>query len=600
MSFKHKKHSLKWRLIISFFFLVIIPTSTIGFFSYNSSYKAIEKKMSVYSYQVMLQTMKNLDLILGNVQDISLQIISTRSVQQLLKEVETADLEEYVEASNNLNNLLKNTISARQEIIGVNILMKNIDCVFVSGESLIDEGQYKTDKIYTKAIEKDSEPVWTGTYENPNSMATYTNIATLSRKIIDVTTGEELGVLVLGVKEFALADTFSYLDLGPNGFTFVVDGNGRVISDLNKRSLATYSEYPFVYDIIKKRNDTSAFSEYVGDEKVLVTYSKSHRTDWYMIGVVPYHYLMEEIEDIGLFTQRLTLLFLVISLGIGLLISYSVFRPIKHLEEDMQKVENGDLTIRSNIKGKNEVAKLALGFNSMIERIDILIKKNYESQLMKQEAQINALQAQINPHFLYNTLAVIDGMALKSGQSDIAEVSQVLGDIFRYSTSGNELATIEEELIQTGKYLKIHKFRKGNKLTFDIDMDPAVKHYLLPKLLIQPLVENAINHGVDKKKDGGHIRIEAKGYKDKIKLNINDDGIGMDEKALVALRERVHQEEDLKIYWNNKGEHHIGLANVNNRIKNHYGEAYGLQINSKETLGTFIEITIPRQDGNNA
>lgn len=600
MSFKHKRHSLKWRLIISFFLLVIIPTSTIGLFSYNSSYKAIEKKMSVYSYQVMLQTIKNLDLILGNVQDISLQIISTRSVQKLLKEAEIKEPENFIEVSNSLNNLLKNTISSRQEIIGVNILMKNIDHVFVCGEPLVDIGEYKQNTIYTRAIEKDSELVWTGTYENPNSIATYTNIATLSRKIIDVTTGEELGVLVLGVKEFALADTFSYLDLGPNGFTFVVDEKGKVISDLNKRNLSTYSKHPFIYDIVENKNDISAFPEYVDHEKVLVTYSKSQRTGWYMVGVVPYHYLTQEIESIGKLTQRLTLIFLVISLGIGLLISYSVFRPIKRLEEDMQKVKNGDLTIRSNITGENEVAKLALGFNSMIEQIDVLIKKNYESQLMKQEAQISALQSQINPHFLYNTLAVIDGMALKNGQTDIAEVSQVLGDIFRYSTGGNELATIEEELIQTGKYLQIYKFRKGHKLTFDIHIDPEVKDYLLPKLLIQPLVENAIIHGIDEKRDGGHIRIEAKGYKDKIKLNINDDGIGMDEEALNTLREKVIKEENLRTYWHNKGEHHIGLANVNNRIKNHYGEAYGLQINSKKTLGTFIEITIPRQDRNNA
>lgn len=192
MAFKYKRHSLKWRLIISFFLLVIIPTSTIGVFSYNSSYKAIEKKMSTYSYQVMLQTMKNFDMLLGNVQDISLQIISTKSIQQLLKEAETTNPENFTEVRSSLNNLLKNTISARQEIIGVNILMKEIDYVFVSGEPLVDIEHYKMDQIYTKAIEKDSEPVWTDTYENPNSIATYTNISTLSRKIIDVSTGIKL------------------------------------------------------------------------------------------------------------------------------------------------------------------------------------------------------------------------------------------------------------------------------------------------------------------------------------------------------------------------------------------------------------------------
>ncbi len=596
MSFTQKRHSLKWRLIISFFLLVIIPTTTIGIYSYISSYRAIEAKIGVYSYQIMLQTINNLDRILSNVEDISLQIVSTRSIQNLLEKVKSADEVELTSIDSDLNNLLKNTISSRNEIIGANILMKDIDYVFVFGEPLIDISRYKYSDLYNTALQEDGRPFWVSTYENINPVVTYTNVTTFARKIIDVNTGEELGVLLLGVKEFAIADTYSYLDLGPNGFTFIVDREGRVVSDLNKRKLTEFSGYPFVYSIITDTMMKSVFSEYIEKEKVLVTYAKSNKASWFMISVVPYQYLIKEIEETGRLTLRLGLLFLGTALIIGLIISYSVFRPIEELEKDMQKIENGDLTVRTHVSGRNEIAKLAQGFNTMIDRIEKLITRNYETQLMKQEAQISALQSQINPHFLYNTLAVIDGMALKNSQRDIAEVSQLLADIFRYSTSGTEMATIEEELLQTKKYLQIQKYRKGTKLSFDIMKFDGVKDNLLPKLIIQPIVENAIVHGIDKKRAGGHIIIEIKANKDKILIIINDNGVGMDDETLDRLRNSMKEKENMEHYWSNKVSHHIGLINVNNRIKSYYGDDFGIEIISKKNYGTYIEISIPRCD----
>ncbi len=250
-------------------------------------------------------------------------------------------------------------------------------------------------------------------------------------------------------------------------------------------------------------------------------------------------------------------------------------------------------------KEKNEITRLAIGFNSMIDRIEKLITKNYESQLMKQEAQISALQSQINPHFLYNTLAVIDGMALKNDQKEIAEVSELLGDIFRYSTSGLETATISDELAQTRKYLQIQQYRKKDNLEFEIIADESVGDNVVPKLLLQPIVENAIIHGLDMRRGLGRISVEVKAKEETIIIAINDNGMGMDEETLNTLVKSLEIEEDMQYYFGDRKIKSIGLSNVHNRIRNYFGPDYGMSLSSRKKYGTFVELRLPRIDNDN-
>ncbi len=175
---------------------------------------------------------------------------------------------------------------------------------------MIEESRYKESSQYQTVMLDDSGPLWQSTYANTNPIVTYTNIATLSRKIIDVSSGKELGVLVLGIKEFAIADTYTYMDLGPNGFTFIIDSKGKVVSDLNKTLVTDFAPYPFVYNLIKDESVASTFAADFAGEKVLVTHTNSQKNDWKMISVVPYSYLIKEIQGSGILTLRLPLFLL--------------------------------------------------------------------------------------------------------------------------------------------------------------------------------------------------------------------------------------------------------------------------------------------------
>lgn len=225
----------------------------------------------------------------------------------------------------------------------------------------------------------------------------------------------------------------------------------------------------------------------------------------------------------------------------------------------------------------------------MLKRINQLIDRVYEAEILQKDAEIKALQSQINPHFLYNTLSVIDSIATVKQEKEISSITQMLADIFRYSTNGNDVATIDEEVGQLQRYLHIQKTRYGEDLRWQFIIDPNVRDCQIVKLLLQPLVENSVIHGIRKAgtikimilPDGGHLSIA-----------VQDNGAGMKEEELASLIERLETSSN-RLQSKTGGGSHIGLANVCHRIKSFYGEAYGLTIVSSEGLGTKVTITIP-------
>lgn len=584
------QNSLKIRLIFSFFILVTIPSTIIGVFSYLVSYAAIEDKINRYSSQVVMQTANNLEGLLRNVEDISLQIVSLKIIGEHHK-LDEKDTSASLALENQIRGLLGNVISSRNEIVGVNILYEESNKVLVYGEPLVDLETYKTSSIYHSTIQAPSDPFWMRTYKNPNNGVTYTHIATCSRKIIDKDSGDLIGVLVIGVKEFSIADTYSYLDLGPNGYSFIIDKEGYVVSELNKRLLSQHSKDDYIKDIVGNRHKTPVFKTDIKGEEFLVAYSEVSYADWIMISVVPYRYLMQEIRQYGFLTFEISILFVVLATVISLLISYSIFNPVEKLNQNMKEIEKGNLSIRTPIKGQHEIAQLSSRFNKMAEQIDYLINQVYVFKLMKNEAEIHALQAQINPHFLYNTLTVIDGMAMKSGNKDISEVSQLLASIFRYSTSGGDYATLQAEMEQIESYMKLQAIRRDSKFSYLVEIEETVRQYLMPKLLLQPIIENAFVHGIDDQRNNSFIHVKA-GLKDAcIEIVVRDNGCGIDEVELEALNIKLHEVED-QGYWQNNADGHIGIVNVHQRIKNFSGDAYGIRLKSIAGVGTEVVLAM--------
>lgn len=314
-----------------------------------------------------------------------------------------------------------------------------------------------------------------------------------------------------------------------------------------------------------------------------------------------FQYIYYEIKDIqqlrveyqNLFTVMTRFLIigfagiLIIVLLLSYYIPFSITQPIRKLGEVTDQVARGDLTVRSEVHNGMEVSALSDSLNAMIEKINELLEQVTREQIRLRKAEFELLQSQINPHFLYNTLDAIVWLAESGEQKKVVSMVGSLSDFFRTSLNqGKDIISIREELQHVRSYLEIQQVRYQDILQYEIDVPQELYQNLIPKITIQPLVENALYHGIKNKRGQGIIVIKGKKEKDYFVIRIEDNGIGISSERLSQVRERIHHRvsEDNDIY---------GLYNVNERIRLNFGEKYGISIESTYGEGTLVSIILP-------
>lgn len=280
------------------------------------------------------------------------------------------------------------------------------------------------------------------------------------------------------------------------------------------------------------------------------------------------------------------------AVGFSLLFSRVVSKPIVALAEKMRNVTIRDYDVGNATSRSDEIGLLESSFDTMVQRNQELIAQKFQTRIEKRSAQLRALQAQINPHFMYNTLQIIGGMAIKKDAPEIYDVTVELSDIMRYSLSfGKEMVPLREELRYLDSYLSIQNRRFGDRIQIEKDIDAALLDCLIPKLILQPLVENSLEHGLSGK--GGAWCITLKGILENgdIHLTVVDNGMGMDTERLEYIRAEIAKGVENAI----AASAHIGLVNVNSRIRLKYAGNYGVSVESVRGEGTSVEIFMPAQ-----
>ena len=263
----------------------------------------------------------------------------------------------------------------------------------------------------------------------------------------------------------------------------------------------------------------------------------------------------------------------------------------------MYQVGEGDFDIRAATGASDEIGQLTLSFDKMVERTKQLIENVYQSEIYQKEAELNALQAQINPHFLYNTLQTIDMMAEEEGADEISDACQALSKIFRYSINrGQEFVHVQDEIVHIENYMLIQKLRFGGKLEVRYDIQNECRELYIVKLLIQPMVENAVVHGMENVLDKCHVTIRVYRKEDCLYAEVEDNGTGIAPGQLMELNEKLARSAEQKMVHEVdyvKNHRSIGLENTNARIKLYFGQEYGITITSEEGTGTKVCIKLP-------
>ena len=366
-----------------------------------------------------------------------------------------------------------------------------------------------------------------------------------------------------------------------------------VIADTHQNLIyASREEYGLLFE---ENKGTGFFNpgreEIIYDNKTISLYSTLEEGDLQAYFFFDVSQLNNKKDDFQKTVMPVILIVFLIILSASFAFSRSFTRRINILVNKMQKAQSGDLAVTEFIEGKDEIKKLDDHFNLMLYKLNNMVHENYVQKLEKKETQLRNLRLQINPHFLYNTLETIGAIAVINKVYEIAALTEKLGEIFRYSLGRNQkdYVTLKQELLHTQNYIYIQKVRFGDKFEVYYNIDKSVENRGILRFILQPIVENAITHGLVKTKGRGSLEISAYKEQNRLVLKVEDDGIGMTREQTEYLMKHMNDADDQE----EQTQMGIGIKNVNQRIKMVCGNEYGMEINSTLNQGSCFTIYLP-------
>lgn len=563
-------------LMLYFLLLILILLATVGGLQYSWTKRTTEKMVSDSTLETLKQIDKNMHSMLGYVQDISLFIIANNDARTFLKLKERSDII-MTRLYENFSNLTGAAFIASINIYGDNGLKLETEGPSRDLSGGIIAG-------YERRIPKSGYYMLTPTYRRNYQAVGEQYVISFYRQINDINDlTRRLGTLRIDINENTINLLYRNIHLGQTGYVFVVNKEGFVVSHSQKekisRSLRNESYFKPVFD-----GKEGYYRRSIGGRDMLITYYTSADQDLIYVEVIPFAELLKDTMFIGRLSLTVILIASLVALVMSYLIASKVTDPIKKLTGLMQRVERGDLDVVIDIERKDEIGALAASFNSMIGRLKRLIDEVYKTRLKRKEAELKALQAQIDPHFLYNTLDTIYWTSRQENASKSGELVEALAKLFRLSLNkGNEITTIEKEVEHLGSYLFIQKMRYDEEPQIEIAIDPQLYPYHTIKLILQPLVENALYHGIAEIDGPGKIRVTGAEVSGEIVFEVSDNGVGMTD---AKIRE---------IFQESAGDQGgYGLKNVDERIRLYFGERYGIEIDSAPGRGTRVRVRIPK------
>lgn len=579
------------RINMIFLFSILILCAVFVFLgiSIRITRKAVIENSTEYTKQLIGQVKFDIDSYISYMENISTMVVTNMDIREYLSETDLEEDREQILYDRMLSQF-DTILNMREDIYNIAIYGENGRSVLNHGSQSINPNvNVKEMTWYKKAIDADGRRVLSSSHVQNLVYDDYKWVVTLSKAIRTKESGRILGALMVDLNYSSITKLCQNINMGNKGYVFLIDENGEIIYHPKQQLIYTGIRSERISEILSCKQD-HFIAKLDGEEK-LYTMSASEKTGWTVVGVANINELFAGRKETQTIYLESALLLLLGAFVIAVLFSDKLAKPITELKLSMKEVEKGNFDGIEVVKrGEDEIGMLYNSFYAMTEEIQNLMEDKSRSQKEKYRLELRALQAQINPHFMYNTLDSIVWMAEGGNNKEVVIMTSTLGKLLRQSISNEEeFVTIEKEVDYVRSYLIIQKMRYTDQLTFEIDVDTAIYSYKIVKLTLQPLVENAIYHGIKYKETMGKIRITGKETEDGILIQIIDDGIGMEEETLNHIfdkKKRVNK---------NNG---VAVENVNRRLKLYYGDNYGLKYESRLNEGTTVSILLPKEMGN--
>ncbi|MFC4779311.1 sensor histidine kinase [Paenibacillus sp. GCM10023252] len=414
-------------------------------------------------------------------------------------------------------------------------------------------------------------------------------VLTLGKHLYDIKTGTHLGLLFLNVREDRLSSVLEAMKSEPSAEAFIADGGGQVVSSPSKEELLLPIATASTQSWVNAHNRASAIRSIEG-ERMLLAVRSFPQLGWKLVSVTPLRALTTGLEGLQWTLIAIAAICSLAATFAATFLSKRIASPIVELARSMKGFEEGDLDSQLKVGARDEMGYLALGFNEMLRRLRELLDNVKLEQRKKREYELALIQSQIKPHFLYNTLDVIYALSTMGRAADVQRTTKALADFYRVSlSSGRENITLEEEVRNVRDYLAIQHIRYADVFTYELDLPKSIMKTSIVKLTLQPLVENAIYHGLKEQPRMGHLLLRGYQEGNRIVLEVIDDGVGIPPLKLASLLEQPGAEAAAD------SRSSYGLRNVNDRLKLTYGNGYGLVIRSELGEGTVVTVTLPAQ-----
>ena len=580
--------SIRTSMIVSFATLIIFALLTFLVLSLRYTESTVLENSTEYTSQLIGQVNNDIDSYINYMENLSFIVANNTDVRDYLfaenlTEQRKNQLQERITA------LFENVKDTRGDITNIAVIPQTREPLINNGvERLNPYVDVKELSWYQEALKARGEAAISSSHVQNAVQEHYDWVVTLSRYISNRVTPEIGGVFFVDLNYNAIQDLCERISLGNKGYIYILDQSGAIVYHPQQQLIYSGMKQELLSEVMETEE-----SSFLTEDGKLYTISRSEATGWTVVGVSYVSELMAGADSARLVYALMALVLFAAALALAYLLSREITKPIQRLQGSMKEVERGNFDNAAiQVWDDNEIGSLSRSFNIMTEEIQKLMKQSEREQRAKRKYELRVLQSQISPHFLYNTLDSIIWMAEWGKNQEVVTMTSSLARLLRRTISNEqELVTIAEELDCTEAYLTIQKMRYKDKLEYEIELEDGIGREKIVKLVLQPLVENAIYHGIKYKEGRGLIQIRVFCQDDCIVLQVEDDGKGMDEETLAHIFEQ---------HIRDTRSNGVGVNNVNERIRLFYGAEYGLSFKSEPEKGTTATIRIPLgKDGEN-
>lgn len=590
---KLRGHRIFYRLLMMFIFATLLPITFFSIWSYRKNSQVIREKVYDSVNAVLDQFSNQINQKIEKIRNDSIEISYMSEIQDAVMNYKGYNNRELNKLKINVTKEMSTKYAFDNIVAGITLYTLEGEKINVYGESVytINLSETYLEEFLPYLQEKGGKCVFRSVNEkDQEALANLKREAIIVGKAIKQTnTGNTIGYMLLQINENNFSDIYAGMNKNMNARAFILDSEGTVIS-----TVGDYADIGELYpdekirEQLLKANLELKEQQKLDREDIVLMGRKMSKNDWKLFFLIPNSYLQTGLSGALLNFIAISVICISIGIIVTFIFSYSIILPLNEVNKGLQQFEEGNLSISLSEKAHDEITALSIQFNHMAKKINGLLDKVKNDEKQKRKLEIQALQAQINPHFLANTLNTAAYIARMKREETIEILLNAIIELLRNSMKNDDsMHLIKNEIELIKQYITIQDYRLLGKFTVNIQIDPEIEKYSIPRFILQPVVENAIIHGVEPLDRRGAISIRGYLQDEKILFVITDNGVGMEkEQVEKTLNNRCNIE---------KGRFSgVGIGNVNSRMQLIFGEQYGLTIKSEKNMFTSVVISFPK------